>query len=90
VSVDTLGKIPTINPSLMGINRNLRMMMKFPFDPEEAFNGAAGDNLFDPEDDHDETESFNWRNNPIRQAFDNHRQSSHRSHEETNSITGEG
>jgi hypothetical protein len=40
----------------------------------------CGDNLAeDDEDDDDETQHFNWRNNPIRALFDNPSQRSHQS-----------
>ena len=40
----------------------------------------CGDNLAEEaEDDDDETQHFNWRNNPIRALFDNPSQRSHRS-----------
>ena len=70
------------NPNPTDTNRSLRMTT-FRFDPDDAFNGSAGDNLFDPEDDHDETECLNWINHPVRGLFDNHKQLSHPSYEET-------
>jgi hypothetical protein len=60
-------------------------------EPEDLHNFAS-DNLFDPEDDHDENDCFNWGNNPLRQVFDNHRQSSERStliHEDTEDTSSQ-
>ena len=53
--------------------------MKIPInvDPDDLHNFAC-DNLFDPEDDHDENEFVNWKNNPVAGLFDHHRQASHR------------
>lgn len=45
-------------------------------DPE--VHNFTNDNLFDPEDDHDENEFVNWKNNPVARLFDHHRQASHR------------